>query len=605
MKRATVVGVTNVVTFRYRGPGIVGWWRGESNALDSAISNHGYLTNGATYNASGKVNSAFAVSGANQFVAIPQTASLNITGRVSIEFWVNAYTNNAMNSFQGLVTSDNYLVSIDVGNPNLGVYGLDLSINDNGTFYDTANINGGGPRITAGVWHHVVGVYDGSKLQLYVDGLAVGNAQTHSGSIKPMTAGHYVTLGAENGRGVAGRNFAGLIDEASVYNRNLSASEIKAIYQAGVAGKFDPLTSAPLNLAKARLTLSGVQTNTLFGINLTWQTATTTFVASTNVTVMQLDGLQPGLLLDSVTLTSSLATTNIIATTNIVPTSVLGYAQWTNGAGANGHWYRAFTNSASSPLNWVQADQVATNAGGYLATITSSNENTFVFNLINNPIYFQGAGGNGAGPAIGGVQTNGAAEPAGGWTWETGEPWSYTSWNVGQGQPDNGFNFVSQVEDRAHYWSGTQGVPANLWNDLPSTDSNLGGYVIERNTATNIVVTNTINTTTNIVATTNRYSTTNVFVLLNNAVTNFTSTFDAATAGDYVAASAVDGWSVTNNQVSVVNDAATAQAGSQFLALGNGSIRTLLPTVAGATNLLTFQYRGPGAVSMWRGEAFL
>ncbi|TAL00532.1 MAG: hypothetical protein EPO07_09535 [Verrucomicrobia bacterium] len=148
------------------------------------------------------------------------------------------------------------------------------------------------------------------------------------------------------------------------------------------------------------------------------------------------------------------------------------WVQWDPAAGGNGHWYKAVINT--NHFNWTQLDQIAHSEGGYLATITSSNENDFVFSLINAPEFFQGIGGNGSGPAIGGYQPNGSSEPAGGWLWETGEPWSYTAW--APGQPDNG----GGVENRAHFWSGTQGVPTPTWNDLTADDQNLGGYIIER-----------------------------------------------------------------------------------------------------------------------------
>lgn len=148
------------------------------------------------------------------------------------------------------------------------------------------------------------------------------------------------------------------------------------------------------------------------------------------------------------------------------------WVRWETAAGGNGHWYKAVINT--NALNWTQMSQIANSEGGYLATITSAGENDFVFSLINSPEFFQGIGGNGAGPAIGGYQPDGSPEPDGGWRWLTSEPWSYTAW--APGQPDNG----GGVESRAHFWSGTQGLPSPTWNDLTPQDQNLGGYVIER-----------------------------------------------------------------------------------------------------------------------------
>ncbi|HEU5124491.1 MAG TPA: S8 family serine peptidase [Verrucomicrobiae bacterium] len=149
-----------------------------------------------------------------------------------------------------------------------------------------------------------------------------------------------------------------------------------------------------------------------------------------------------------------------------------GWSEWSSSVGGNDHWYKAVVNQ--SGLNWLQANAIAASQGAYLATILSAAENQFVFGLINNPQFFAGHGGNGSGPAIGGVQLSGSSEPGQGWSWETGEIFSYANWNVGK--PDNG----GGNEDRIHYFSGTQGVPSDRWNDIRGIDTNLGGYVMER-----------------------------------------------------------------------------------------------------------------------------
>jgi hypothetical protein len=146
------------------------------------------------------------------------------------------------------------------------------------------------------------------------------------------------------------------------------------------------------------------------------------------------------------------------------------WVQWSTTNGGNGHWYKAVINT--NGLNWTQADLLARSEGGHLATISSDAENQFVFSLINSPEFFSGVGGNGSGPAIGGYQPDGQPAVDVGWAWETGEPWAYSNWFPGQ--PDD------LGETRAHYFSGSQGVPAPTWNNLHASDNNLGGYVIER-----------------------------------------------------------------------------------------------------------------------------
>src|SRR5215471_16681670 len=148
------------------------------------------------------------------------------------------------------------------------------------------------------------------------------------------------------------------------------------------------------------------------------------------------------------------------------------WSTWNVSAGGNGHMYKAVPGFPG--LTWTLADQLARAEGGYLATITSAEENAFVFSLVNAPQFWRSPG-NGSGPALGGFQQDGAPEPAGGWQWVTGEAWTYSNWYPGQ--PDNfpGGN----PEDRLEFYSGIDGVRAATWNDIGRDDQNLGGYVIE------------------------------------------------------------------------------------------------------------------------------
>lgn len=228
--------------------GLVGWWKGDGNANDSAGTNNGTLINGVGFGP-GEVGEAFSFNGTNQYVEIPQSPSLNVGSQVTIEFWMNANTNNAMNSYQGLVTSDFYGIEIANGYA-LGPLGINFFIStDSGgggaspyNYPDTATPNGGGAVVSAGAWHHIAGTYDGAKLQLYIDGQPWGQPNYHSGAISPMLTNSFVAIGSEDGRSVCpgcvrDRYFNGLIRAVNVYNRALSANEIQAIYDAGSAGK--------------------------------------------------------------------------------------------------------------------------------------------------------------------------------------------------------------------------------------------------------------------------------------------------------------------------------------------------------------------------------
>jgi hypothetical protein len=97
--------------------------------------------------------------------------------------------------------------------------------------------------------------------------------------------------------------FDGVIDEVSIYRRAISASEVLAIATNGSAGKFDPASAFPQNLAEAQVNLGNETPNTLYGSNTNWQTETVTFVATQDGTPLSIIGLEPGMLLDGFFLT--------------------------------------------------------------------------------------------------------------------------------------------------------------------------------------------------------------------------------------------------------------------------------------------------------------
>ena len=68
-------------------PNMVAWFPGEGNADDIQSGNNGALRNGATF-ASGMVGQGFSLDGADDYVEIPDSASLKITGAITIDAWV-------------------------------------------------------------------------------------------------------------------------------------------------------------------------------------------------------------------------------------------------------------------------------------------------------------------------------------------------------------------------------------------------------------------------------------------------------------------------------------------------------------------------------------
>jgi len=116
---------------------------------------------------------------------------------------------------------------------------------------------------------------------------------------------------------------------------------------------------------------------------------------------------------------------------------------FTNQQNYNGHSYYRSTGTAF----WTDAKANCAAMGGHLVTVTTSGENSFLYNLW--PSGWIGL-------------TDEVTE--GTWRWVTGETYSYTSWNPGE--PNNSGN-----EDYVQFVGGGK------WNDLPNGYSL--PYVIE------------------------------------------------------------------------------------------------------------------------------
>ena len=137
--------------------------------------------------------------------------------------------------------------------------------------------------------------------------------------------------------------------------------------------------------------------------------------------------------------------------------------QWRVEDGGNGHWYQTMMSTGSA-ISWSLADLECSRLGGHLASITSAAENTFVAQAAANPEFWT-IDNNFLtyciGPWLGGFQSADAAEPAGGWSWVSGEPWGYQHWYLPAGEPNNGCG----GEDYLHYLTQGATTPSDWWND--------------------------------------------------------------------------------------------------------------------------------------------
>ena len=151
--------------------------------------------------------------------------------------------------------------------------------------------------------------------------------------------------------------------------------------------------------------------------------------------------------------------------------SSVGWTGWTNG-----HYYKLFV--VTNGITWSNARTAAVISGGYLATIISAEENAFVYSLAssNSAGWYLNSFNCAIGPWLGGFQPDGSPEPAGGFTWVTGDPFVYNNWYPGEPNNSGG------VESLLHLFTCGGAPTGPFWNDVgPSVQT--FSYMAERDTA--------------------------------------------------------------------------------------------------------------------------
>jgi glucuronoarabinoxylan endo-1,4-beta-xylanase len=226
--------------------GMVAWWKAEDNALDSVGTNNGTPVGGVTYT-NGEVGQAFSFNGSS-YVQVPDAPALELTNVLTIEFWVRR---------EQFATED-YLVNKGgdwtYGTLNYGVTipGANFPPAPNSLTFNFANGTRHSGSITDFNWHHCAVVARNGDVDptFYIDGVQQPVVlREGAGTLNLYPASQPLQIGAQVDP-ISGYDYYSkvLLDELSIYNRALSASEIQAIYNAGSAGKFStPFVPPPLD----------------------------------------------------------------------------------------------------------------------------------------------------------------------------------------------------------------------------------------------------------------------------------------------------------------------------------------------------------------------
>ncbi|MCU0460891.1 MAG: LamG domain-containing protein [Bacteroidales bacterium] len=192
--------------------GLVAYYPFVGNASDISGNNHNGIVHGATLTSDrfGNMNNAYCFNGVDTFIDLANTDTLNMFSGFTLSAWVNFKTSNGgsivskhinyfYNSFTMAATNCNAVLTTD-----------------NSHYYIATT-----EKYNDGTWHLFTGVFTGTRLLIYVDGLlkVSGNASYTTGNDREIRIGADSELSFFNGK----------IDDVRIWNRALSENEIFAL----------------------------------------------------------------------------------------------------------------------------------------------------------------------------------------------------------------------------------------------------------------------------------------------------------------------------------------------------------------------------------------
>ena len=205
---------------------LIAWWKlddGSGNAAADSSGNGlaGTLVGNPTW-ADGIASGALKFDGEGKYVDTCKDPKFNITNQITIAAWikVDAFDREWQTIISKGDSSWRLQRNWNKGTLEFGCTGLVVPSNRWGGIYGRTDVNDG-------QWHHAVGVYDGQKLNLYVDGRLEVLVDV-KGSIN---INDYPVLIGENAEKPK-RFWNGLIDDVRVYSYGLNADEVAALFKA-------------------------------------------------------------------------------------------------------------------------------------------------------------------------------------------------------------------------------------------------------------------------------------------------------------------------------------------------------------------------------------
>ncbi|MCD9026409.1 LamG-like jellyroll fold domain-containing protein [Cohnella silvisoli] len=209
-------------SYGYSVPNLVGQWRFEGNANDSAGNHDGTFVNGAS-SGTGWWQQGVVLDGVNDYVEITDGGGLDGMSEMTLSAWIRLNQLPAPNTYIVIGKEGSYRIVVNANGT-----GHVLIATGNNAAYTAGTTASFAQTLTAGKWYHITGTYDGTRVKVYIDGeLAGTGSQNISGNVADFA--NSLTIGHQTYPNIA--FFNGTVDELNLYNAALGADSVKALYR--------------------------------------------------------------------------------------------------------------------------------------------------------------------------------------------------------------------------------------------------------------------------------------------------------------------------------------------------------------------------------------
>jgi hypothetical protein len=369
--------------------GLVGHWTFDGKTVvgtraydQSGQGNYGTLTgsNGLPTRTIGKLGQGLQFDGVDDYVSTGVTSLLNID-RKTVSAWVLARSLGAGGDGT-IVTND---ASITAGIQNGWAFYVGGSggrrlgyLHDFSAAGADGEFEVAGSALTLGVWHHVVVTYDRTSAAndpvFYIDGVKQGTPSDLQGTAG--TAANETATNAQIGTFNEGTSdyFDGTIDDVHIYNRALSADEIKRLYKIGGTFKANTTLDGPQNGLVGWWTFDGKHMSGNRAFDASGQGNYGTLTGSNGLPVRTIGKIGQGLSFDGVDDYVELGTPSIIRITGSITLSA-----WIKASTLTGTDRRIITKGSPGGQGFSYGIDITNDNGSYqaLMVLTSSGADYF------------------------------------------------------------------------------------------------------------------------------------------------------------------------------------------------------------------------------------